>query len=196
MQQKKLRILLVVGAIVLILVVWLITSYNGLVKKEEKLNQQWSEVLNTYQRRLDLVPNLVNVVKGVSDFEQTTLEQLTIARSRAQAGIGGSEASPENYNNQKRLQDSVAAAANRVIALIEAYPDLKATKAYKGLQVQLVGTERRITVARNDFNAAVASYNNKVRSFPTSVVAGMFGFNKKEGFAAEAGAEKATEIKF
>jgi LemA protein len=196
MQQKKLTTGIIVGILVLVLAVWTITSYNSMVKKEEKVSQQWAEVQSTYQRRLDLLPNLVNVVKGVSDFEQSTLEKLVIARSKAQAGITITDASAENYNNQAALQDSLAAAANRVIAVIEDYPDLKGTKAYKGLQVQLEGTETRIKVARNDFNAAVADYNRKVRGFPSNVIAKIFGFKKKEGFVADAGADKATEIKF
>jgi LemA protein len=196
MAVKKSKGLIAVAIIIVILIILIATSYNSMVRKQEKVNQQWSEVQNTYQRRLDLIPNLVNVVKGVSGFEQTTLEKLALARSRAQSAIGNSDASAENYNRQAGLQDSLAAAANRVIAVIEDYPNLKGTSAYKGLQVQLEGTETRIKVARNDFNAAVADYNNKVRSFPSSIVAGILGFKKKEGFVADAGTEKATQIKF
>jgi len=196
MAVKKSKGLIAVAVIIIILIILIATSYNSMVRKQEKVNQQWSEVQNTYQRRLDLIPNLVNVVKGVSGFEQTTLEKLALARSRAQSAIGNSDASAENYNRQADLQDSLAAAANRVIAVIEDYPSLKGTSAYKGLQVQLEGTETRIKVARNDFNAAVADYNNKVRSFPSNMVAGLLGFKKKEGFVADAGTEKATQIKF
>jgi len=196
MQNKKLTGFLVGGGILLIIVLWLITSFNSLVKKQEKVKLQWSEVQNTYQRRLDLIPNLVNVVKGVSDFEQTTFEKITEARSRAISGLSNDELTAENYRNQARLQDSLAAAANRMIILVEKYPTLKGTAAYAGLQTQLEGTERRIRVARNDFNAAVANYNRKVRSFPTNLIAGLFGFKKKEGFESVPGSDKAVEIKF
>jgi len=196
MAVKKSKGLIAVAAIAIILIIWLATSYNTMVRKQEKVNQQWSEVQNTYQRRLDLIPNLVNVVKGVSGFEQSTLEKLALARSRAQSAAGNGAVSAENYNRQAGLQDSLAAAANRVIAVIEDYPDLKGTSAYKGLQVQLEGTETRIKVARNDFNQSVADYNKKVRSFPANLFAGLFGFKKKEGFEAVAGSDKAIEIKF
>ena len=196
MRNKKLTGFIVGGGILLILILWMITSFNSLVKKQEKVKLQWSEVQNTYQRRLDLIPNLVNVVKGVSDFEQTTLEKIAEARSRAISGLSNDEVTAENYRNQARLQDSLAAAANRMIILVEKYPTLKGTAAYAGLQTQLEGTERRIRVARNDFNAAVANYNRKVRSFPTNLIAGLFGFKKKEGFESVPGSDKAVEIKF
>lgn len=195
MQQKKISSYIVGGVILLILIIWVITSYNSLVKKQEKVKQQWSEIQNTYQRRLDLIPNLVNVVKGVSDFEQTTLQQIAEARSKALAGLSNDEISSNNYQKQQQLQDTLAAAANRMIILIEKYPTLKGTAAYSGLQTQLEGTERRIRVARNDFNAAVADYNKKVRSFPANVVSGLFGFKIKEGFEADTGNDKAVEIK-
>ena len=196
MQQKKFSGYIVGGAILLVLLTWIITSYNSFVKKQEKVKLQWSEVQNTYQRRLDLIPNLVNVVKGVSDFEQTTLEKITEARSRAISGLSNDELTAENYQQQKRLQDTLAAAANRLIIQIERYPALKGTAAYAGLQTQLEGTERRIKVARNDFNEAVADYNKKVRGFPSNLVAGIFGFNRKEGYEAVSGTEKAVEINF
>ena len=196
MLQKKFIGLIVGGVILLILVLLSFSSYNSLVKKEEKVKLQWSEVQNTYQRRLDLIPNLVNVVKGLSDFEQTTLEKITEARSKAIAGLSNNELTGENYQQQKKLQDTLAASANRIIMRIEKYPTLKGTAAYAGLQTQLEGTERRIKIARNDFNAAVADYNKKVRSFPTNMTAGLFGFKKKNGFEAVTGSDKNVEIKF
>lgn len=196
MQQKKLIRYIGGGVILLILVTWIFTSYNAMVKKDEKVKQQWSEVQNTYQRRIDLIPNLVNVVKGISGFEQGTLEKIAQARANAAKGLTNETVSGENYQRQKQLQDSLAASVNRVIAVIEDYPNLKGTAAYSGLQTQLEGTERRIKVARNDFNAAVADYNKKVRSFPSNLLAGMFGFKKKDGFQASAGAEQAVEINF
>jgi LemA protein len=196
MQQKKLSRFIGVGAVLLILIVWIITTYNSLVNKEEKVRQQWAEVQNTYQRRLDLIPNLVNVVKGVSGFEQGTLEKIVEARSKAAGSLSNPEVTPENIQRQNELQDSIAAAANRLILRIENYPVLKGTAAYSGLQTQLEGTERRVKIARNDFNAAIAAYNKKVRSFPTNLIAGLFGFKKKEGFEAVTAAEKRVEIKF
>ena len=196
MPQKKLTGFIVGGSILLILIIWIFSSYNSFVKKEEKVKLQWSEVQNTYQRRLDLIPNLINVVKGISDFEQTTLQQIADARSKALSGLSNNELTPENYQQQKKLQDELAVSANRMIIRIEKYPTLKGTAAYAGLQTQLEGTERRIKVARNDFNAAVAVYNKKVRSFPSNLLAGMFGFKMKEGFEADAGTDKSVEIKF
>ena len=160
------------------------------------MKQKWSEVQNTYQRRLDLIPNLVNVVKGVSGFEQSTLEKIAEMRSKAVTGMSNDELNAANYQNQRVLQDSLAAATNRVILLVEKYPVLKGTAAYSGLQAQLEGTERRIKVARNDFNESVATYNKAVRNFPSNIVSGIFGFKVKEGFEAVAGSEKAVEIKF
>ena len=193
--QKKRYTGYIVGAVLILLGIYIIVTYNSLVKKEEKVKQQWSEVQSTYQRRLDLVPNLVNVVKGVSDFEQSTLEKIAAARSNALAGRTD-VISAENYNKQRILQDSLAAATNRLIILIEKYPVLKGTTAYSGLQTQLEGTERRIKVARNDFNESVAEYNTTVRGGSSLVVAKLFGFKPREGFQAVAGSDKVVEIKF
>lgn len=195
MRSKKSVYLLIAGVIVLLLI-YVMVAYNGLVKKEERVNQQWAEVQSTYQRRLDLIPNLVNVVKGVSDFEQGTLENIAAARAKALSGLQTTTVTSENYAGQTRLQDSLAASVNRLIVVIERYPALKGTAAYSGLQTQLEGTERRIKVARQDFNAAIAEYNVAVRSSTTGLVARLFGFKVKEGFTADAGSDKAVEIKF
>jgi LemA protein len=192
--QKKRYTGYIAGAILIFVGIYVIVTYNSLVKKEEKVKQQWSEVQNTYQRRLDLVPNLVNVVKGVSDFEQTTLENIAAARSKA-LSVQTDDITADNYNKQQMIQDSLAAAANRLIIIIEKYPVLKGTTAYSGLQTQLEGTERRIKVARNDFNAAVADYNTAVRGGNSVLVAKLFGFKPMEGFQAVAGSDKAVEIK-
>ncbi len=194
--QKKYKILLIVGGVLVILIIWIFSSYNSLINKQENVGQKWAEVQSTYQRRLDLIPNLVNVVKGVSDFEQGTLEKIAEARGRAAAGLTVTELSGANYEKQQQLQNEVAGSVNRLIIQIERYPNLKGTDAYAGLQTQLEGTERRIRIARNDFNAAVADYNQKVRSFPSNLVAGLLGFSQKTGFQAEAGTEKAVEINF
>ncbi len=196
MQLKKFSRYIIGGGVLLILLIWIITSYNSLVKSEEKVQLKWSEVQNTYQRRMDLIPNLVNVVKGVSDFEQTTLEKVVEARSKALSGFSNTDLTAGNYQQQSMLQDTLASAANRMIILLEKYPTLKGTAAYSGLQTQLEGTERRIRVARNDFNASIAEYNKKVRSFPTNILSGIFGFRKKEGFIADKGTDNAVEIKF
>ncbi|NCT75762.1 MAG: LemA family protein [Chitinophagaceae bacterium] len=195
MRSKKSVYLLIAGVVVLLLI-YVAVAYNGLVKKEERVNQQWAEVQSTYQRRLDLIPNLVNVVKGVSDFEQGTLEEIAAARAKALSGLQSTTVNGENYAGQTRLQDSLAASVNRLIVVVEKYPALKGTAAYSGLQTQLEGTERRIKVARQDFNAAVADYNTSVRSSATGLVARLFGFKVKEGFTADAGSDKAVEIKF
>lgn len=195
MRSKKSVYLLIAGVVVLLLI-YVAVAYNGLVKKEERVNQQWAEVQSTYQRRLDLIPNLVNVVKGVSDFEQGTLEEIAAARAKALSGLQSTTVNGENYAGQTRLQDSLAASVNRLIVVVEKYPALKGTAAYSGLQTQLEGSERRIKVARQDFNAAVADYNTSVRSSATGLVARLFGFKVKEGFTADAGSDKAVEIKF
>jgi LemA protein len=194
--QKKRYTGYVAGAVLVLLGLVIIVTYNSLVKKEEVVKKQWSEVQNTYQRRLDLIPNLVNVVKGMSDFEQTTLEKIAEARSNALRGLSNDELTAENYQQQKQLQDTLAATANRLIIQIEKYPTLKGTAAYAALQTQLERTEYRIKIARNDFNAAVAGYNNKVRGFPSNMVAGVFGFKRKDGFVADAGTDKTVEINF
>jgi len=194
--SKKNTGFIIIGVLV-ILAIYLVTLYNSLVKKEEKINLQANEVQNAYQRRLDLIPNIVNVVKGVSDFEQTTLFKITEARSKA-ATVSFSETgtSADGFTKATDAQNELASATNNLIISIEKYPTLKGTAAYSGLQTQLEGTERRVKIARKDFNEAVNDYNSKVRTFPTKLFAGMLGFTEKKGFAADAGAEKVIEIKF
>ncbi len=188
---------LVIGGVLLVIAVLLVTTYNGLVNKEEKVKLQWNEVQNAYQRRMSLIPNIVNVVKGVSDFEQTTLQKITEARNKAASvNINTNTVSADEFNQQSAAQDELATATNNLIIRIEKYPTLKGTAAYSGLQTQLEGTERRIKVARQDFNEAINKYNNSVRSFPTKLVAGIFGFKEKTGFQSDAGADKSIEIKF
>lgn len=188
---------LIIGVVVAIVVVYLITTFNSLVKKEERIKLQWNEVQNAYQRRLNLIPNIVNVVKGVSDFEQTTLEKIAEARSKAASvTFSGDNVTAGDVQIQSGVQNELAVATNNLIIQIEKYPSLKGTAAYAGLQTQLEGTERRIKVARQDFNEAINSYNSAVRAFPAKLVAGMLGFKIKEGFQSDAGAEKPVEIKF
>jgi LemA protein len=187
----------IIGALLVVVGIWLITTFNVLVKKDEKVKLQWNEVQNAYQRRLDLIPNLVNVVKGGADFEQSTLVKISEARSKATAvTVSANEVNASKYNEQSAAQDELAAAANRLIIAVEKYPDLQGAKAFAGLQTQLERTELRIKVARKDFNAAIADYNKAVKTFPTRFIAGIFGFPAKEGFQSDTGADKSVEIKF
>jgi len=185
----------IIGGILVVAGIWLVTTYNALVKKDEKVKLQWNEVQNTYQRRLDLIPNLVSTVKGGADFEQSTLQKVVEARAKA-ASVQVNNITAENFNQQSAAQDELAGAANRLIIAVEKYPELKGTAAFRDLQTQLERTELRIKMARKDFNEAIATYNSSVKSFPTKLAAGMFGFPAKEGFKSDAGAEKAQEIKF
>lgn len=184
----------IILAIVLIaLALFLIPTYNGLVSKDEKVSLQWNEVQNAYQRRLDLIPNLVNTVKGGAEYEQETLNKVSAARGSMASGV---KITPETANKQISDQNQVADAVNRLLIKVENYPDLKGTKAFGDLQTQLEGTERRIKFARKDFNTSVQDYNTSVRSFPTKLVAGIFGFYPKDGFTADAGSEKAIDVNF
>ncbi|MBK7884382.1 MAG: LemA family protein [Chitinophagaceae bacterium] len=191
------RYTFIIVAILVAIAVFFIVTYNSLIKKEEAVKKQWSEVQATYQRRIDLIPSLVNVVKGQADFESTTLLQITEARNKAAAvTISGDEIAAGKFNQQVKLQDDLASAANKLLISLEAFPALKGTAAFAGLQAQLEGTERRIKFARKDFNEAIASYNNSVRNFPAKIVAGMFGFKPREGFQSDTGANKSIEINF
>ena len=187
----------IIGGIFLLLVIYGVITFNSLVQQEEKVKLQWNEVQNAYQRRLDFIPNVVNIVKGQAGFEQETLVKITEARAKASSvTITSGDLSAEKYNQQIAAQNELANATNRLVIAVEKYPELKGTAAFEGLQTQLEGTERRIKIARKDFNAAIAGYNSSVKSFPTKLVAGIFGFQPKEGFQSDAGAEKVVEIKF
>ena len=184
----------IIGGILVLLGIFCITVFNKLVKKEEQVKLTWNEVQNSYQRRLDLIPNLVNVVKGGADFEQGTLEKISTARARALSV--GTDLSANNFQQQTAAQDELAGTVNRLMITVEKYPDLQGARAFSDLQTQLEGSERRIKVARKDFNAAIADYNSSVKSFPTSLLAGIFGFKARDGFAADNGADKAVPINF
>ncbi len=186
----------VIGGILIILGIYLIVTYNSLVKKEEQVKLKWNEVQNTYQRRLDLIPNLINVVKGGADYEQSTLQKVTEARSNAASVNVSGDISADKYNQQSAAQDELAGMANRLMITVEKYPDLKGTRAFSDLQTQLEGTERRIKVDRKNFNGTIAAYNSSVKSFPTNFAAGIFGFAPKNGFQSVVGADKSVEIKF
>ena len=196
MKNKKYSGYIVAGILIL-LGIFLIVSYNSLVKKDEKVKLQWNEVQNAYQRRLDLIPNLISTVGGVAQYEQNVLQQITEARSKASAANAGADnISAEKFNTQSKAQDDLAGAANRLLINVEKYPDIKGTQAFTTLQTQLERTELRIKIARKDFNESVQFYNSAARSFPTSIAAKLFGFKAKTGFASDAGADKAIEIKF
>lgn len=185
----------VIAGIIALLVIYAFISFNGLVRKDEKVKQQWNEVQSAYQRRIDLIPNLVNVVKGQAEFEQGTLVQISEARAAAATTLGN-DLTPEKFNQQTTAQNQLASATNRLVVTIEKYPQLKGAEAFAGLQVQLEGTERRIKFARKDFNTAIADYNSSVKSFPTKIFALIFGFSPRDGFQADAGADQSVEIKF
>lgn len=172
-------------------------GYNGLVKQDEVVKNKWANVQSDYQRRSDLIPNLVNTVKGEANFEQQTLINVIEARSKAtQVKVDPSNLTPEKLAEFQQAQSGVSSALGRLLAVVENYPNLRANDAFRNLQTQLEGTENRIKVARNDFNEAILGYNTKVRSFPMNIFAGMFGFKAKEGFSADPGTDKAPEVKF
>ncbi|MFN8252387.1 MAG: LemA family protein [Ferruginibacter sp.] len=190
------KIWLTAFIILALLAIFFYTSYNGFVRKEELVRKTWNNVQSDYQRRLDLVPNLVNAVKASSDYEKETLTKLIEARANAsKINVSGSPAY-DDFVKSENAQAEVANSANRVIAVIEKYPDLKSANAFIRLQDQLIGTERRIKFSRKDFNEAVMQYNTAVRSFPGSIAASLFGFREKKGFTADAGTDKAPEINF
>jgi LemA protein len=183
--------------LLLIFFFWGCNGYNGLVKQDEVVKNAWNNVQSDYQRRADLIPNLVNTVKGEANFEQTTLQNVIEARSKAtQMKVDPENLTPEKIKEFQAAQGQLSQALGRLLMITENYPNLKANEAFRNLQTQLEGTENRIKVARNDFNAAIKDYNVKVRSFPVNILAGMFGFSQKEGFTAEQGSEKAPEVKF
>jgi len=187
--------------IVLVVVLFLgfsgCNGYNGLIKQDESVSNAWNKVQSDYQRRADLIPNLVNTVKGEANFEQTTLQNVIAARASAtQMKVDAKDLTPEKLQQFQATQGQLSQALGRLMVVSEQYPNLRANDAFRGLQAQLEGTENRIKVARNDFNDAIQAYNVKVRSFPMNIFSGMFGFKVKEGFKAEAGSEKAPEVKF
>ena len=172
-------------------------GYKSMVEKEEAVNTAWSNVENQYQRRADLIPNLVNTVKGYTTHEQETLESVVNARSKAtQITLNAENMTPEKLNEYQAIQGEVGSALSRLLAVTENYPELKANQNFQELQAQLEGTENRISVERRNFNQATQDYNTYIRKFPNNLFAGMFGFEKKPYFEAEAGNEKAPEVKF
>jgi LemA protein len=195
--KKSLITLLVVAGAVLLLIMSFTGRYNKIVTQEEGVTAAWSQVENVYQRRADLIPNLVNTVKGYAEFEQGTLTQVIEARAKAT----GVTIDPTNLNEAsmqqfQQAQDGLGSALSRLMVVVERYPDLKANQNFLDLQAQLEGTENRIAVERRNFNETAQAYNSTIRRFPDNILAGIFGFDKKAYFQAESGAEQAPEVQF
>lgn len=184
-------------AVVAVIAIYAISAYNSMVKMDENVTAAWAQVETQYQRRADLIPQLVNVVKGAADYERTTLESVIAARSKATSiQLTADDLTEENLAKYQKAQDELGGALGRLIAISEAYPELKANENFKELQAQLEGTENRIAVARKDFNETVQQYNSYIRRFPKNIFAGMFGFSQKAYFKAAEGAENAPEVNF
>jgi LemA protein len=193
---------IIIGGVILLGIILFMSlkgTYNGLVSSEENVNKKWADVQGAYQRRTDLIPNLVSTVKGYANFEQETL--IKVVEQRASATKPTFNVDPTKFDANtlaqfQKTQDELGSALSRLLVTVEKYPDLKANQNFLELQAQLEGTENRINVERRNFNEAVQLYNSSLRSFPTNILAGMFGFTKKPYFEAQAGADKAPEVKF
>ena len=189
--------LIVLGLIALALYGWVKNGYNGLVKQQESVETAWAQVENQYQRRADLIPNLVETVKGYAKHESETFENVINARANAtKVTIDPTNMTPEDLQKYQAAQGDVTNALSKLIAVAEAYPDLKANENFKELQNQLEGTENRIAVERNKFNEVAKEYNTNRRTFPTNIIAGVFGFGEKPYFQAQEGADKAPKVDF
>jgi LemA protein len=196
--MKKTWIILAVIAVVILLAYSSVkSSYNNMVRMDEGVAAQWSQVENVYQRRSDLIPNLVNTVKGYADFEKETLTQVIEARAKATSvNVSPDKLDAQSLQNFQQAQSGLSSALSRLMVVVEKYPDLKANQGFLDLQAQLEGTENRITVERMKFNESAQAFNTLIRTFPKSIFAGMFGFEKKAYFEAEKGAEKAPQVQF
>lgn len=193
--MKKSTIIIIV--VVTLLAIWGVSGYNGLVTMDENVSGQWSNVETQYQRRADLIPNLVNTVKGYASHEKETLEGVVEARSKAtQMTVDANDLTPEKLAEYQKAQGAVTSALGKLLAITENYPDLKANQNFLELQAQLEGTENRITEARKRYNEAVQDYNVLIRKFPNNLFARMFGFSKKEKFEASSGASEAPKVEF
>lgn len=196
-RRGGLTIGIAIVVVIVLLVFWGVGQYNGLVTLDEQVNTSWSQVENQYQRRSDLIPNLVETVKGYAAHERETLEGVIEARAKAtQTNVRADDMTQEQLDRFQQAQGSLSEALGRLMVVVERYPELKANENFRQLQAQLEGTENRITTARMDFNQAAQQYNTKARRFPTNIFAGMFGFKQRPYFQAEAGAEQAPEVKF
>ena len=193
--MKKSTIILL--AVIALVAIWGVSGYNGLVTAEESVKTAWSQVENQYQRRSDLIPNLVNTVKGYAAHESQTLEGVVAARAKAtQVSVDPENLTSESLAAYMSAQDEVGSALGRLMMIREAYPDLKANTNFLELQAQLEGTENRISVERRNFNEAAKGYNTSIRTFPRNILAGMFGFEKRPYFEAQDGAENAPVVQF
>lgn len=190
--KKSYVVLIVVAVIAIALFGWVKSTYNGMVSVEEEATTALANVQSAYQRRADLIPNLVQTVKGYASHEKETMEGVVNARSKATSIT----LNAENIKEYQQAQGELSSALGRLIAIGEAYPDLKANENFRELQVQLEGTENRINVERNNFNKAVQTYNVAIRKFPSNLLAGIFGFEKMDKFEAAAGSENAPKVEF
>ncbi|HET6995539.1 MAG TPA: LemA family protein [Chitinophagaceae bacterium] len=189
--------LLVIGGIILILFAWGCSGYNGLVKKDENVKNAWNNVNAEYQKRGDLVDNLVNTVKGAANFEKTTLTEVVNARAKATSvNVTADQLTPENMQKFQQAQSQLSGSLSRLLVVAEQYPDLKATANFTQLQTQLESIENEIRNSRKTFNDRVNEYNTSRRAFPINMFSGMFGFGPREGFKADEGAEKAPKVQF
>lgn len=191
------KALIIIAAIAAVVVVWAVTGYNGLVSGDEKVKSAWSQVENVYQRRLDLIPNLVATVKGYAEHEQGTLESVTAARSKAtQITVDPNSLTEESIAAFQEAQGEIGAALGRLLAISENYPDLKANQNFMELQAELAGTENRIATERRKYNETARAYNTMVRRFPKNILASMFGFTQKGYFEADDAAAAAPKVEF
>lgn len=196
MKKSNIIIFSLIGVVVLF-ALWFVGIANGLVQKEEAVKSAWAQVQNVYQRRMDLIPNLVNTVKGSANHEKSTLEAVVQARSQAtKLDMSSAINDQQKFDTLKKSQDALGSALSRLLVVVEKYPDLKANENFRDLQVQLEGTENRISVERKRFNEVVQNYNSSIRMFPQSIVAGMKGLAQKPYFEATAGAEIAPKVEF
>ena len=187
----------IILGVIAVVIIWTVGSYNGLVTKEVKVSEAWANVETVYQRRADLIPNLVSTVKGYAAHEQQTLQAVTDARANAtNLTLDPATATPEDMERYMRAQQEVGSALGRLIAIAESYPDLKANQNFLELQKQLEGTENRISTERRKYNETVKEFNASIRRFPTNLIAGMFGFEKQTMFEAQEGAELAPVVAF
>jgi len=195
--MRNLTLAIVLIILGLVILVPGCNSYNKFVELDENVENAWSKVESDYQRRADLIPNLVNTVKGVADFEQETLTAVTQARARATSvNVDPSNLTPEKLAEFQQAQGQLSQSLGRLLVSVERYPELKANQSFLELQAQLEGTENRIKVARNNYNDVVTQYNKAVRRFPSSLFAGIFGFDRRAQFEAETGADQAPDVNF
>lgn len=195
--MKKLGSILAVVAVVAVVVMWCAGKYNGLVQAEESVSAQWGMVENAYQRRLDLIPNLVQTVKGYAQHEEKTLTEVIEARAKATSvSVDPANITPEALEAYQNAQNGLSSALGRLLVVNESYPELKADQMFIELQAQLEGTENRIKLERDNYNKVAQGYNTQMRQFPTNIVAKVFGFSQKAYFKADEAAAKAPEVAF